>query len=199
MRFPIPVGPCEPPGALVSRSVTVCALLLGPIAAVAWVQGCGPSVQSVYEGNVRFEHCYRLDLDPNIAASHREACWRSYTGRYHYGQTKDRVEYARRRIRALASGDTSRPVLRLDLVDAAAAQISPAEAPMPTSAHAPPPPTARATPDASPGDARNENSSKSPPPGAVCATECRETWDKAGPGCTDCERDYRSCMQRCYE
>lgn len=31
--------------------------------AVLGASSCGPSVQSIYEGNVRFEHCYRLDLD----------------------------------------------------------------------------------------------------------------------------------------
>src|SRR5687768_4415792 len=37
---------------------------------------CGPSVQSIHEGSVRFEHCYRLDLDLDIAPGHREACWK---------------------------------------------------------------------------------------------------------------------------
>ena len=84
-------------------------VFLGPCAMLC--AACGPSVQSIYEGNVRFEHCYRLDIDPHIAPTHREACWREWKQTYTYGQTRDRVEYAERRIRALAWGDDRRPVL----------------------------------------------------------------------------------------
>jgi hypothetical protein len=191
---------------------TLISIVIAPIAVGAWIQGCGPSVQSVYEGNVRFEHCYRLDLDANIAAGHREACWRSYTERYHYGQTKDRIEYARRRIRALASGDTSRPQLDLEHTDAAAQQVSPAEAPLPTSVHAPPPPTARvASKDAGPDSGRGDGGG-GPPPEAACSAACWNAWKacggttcrtdaggKVGEACAACDRDYRRCMQRCFQ
>jgi hypothetical protein len=189
------------------RGLSLALLVGAPAVVLGWVQGCGPSVQSVYEGNVRFEHCYRLDLDPNIAASHREACWRSYTSRYHYGQTKDRVEYAKRRIRALASGDASRPVLRLTLGDAAAP--APSEAPLPTSIHAPPPPIAK-KPDAA-ADAGGSDAKAGVPPEAACSAECWDAWQgcggpsckadaggKVGSACQACDRDYRGCMQRCF-
>ena len=68
-------------------------------------------MQSIYEGDVRFEHCYRLDLDLNIAPTHREACWKQWLTSYTYGQARDRIEYARRRVRAFASGDVTRPSL----------------------------------------------------------------------------------------
>src|SRR5664279_5049259 len=61
---------------------------------------CGPSVQSINEGNVRFEHCYRLDLEVDAAPTHREACWKEWLGLYTYGQPRDRIEYARKRARA---------------------------------------------------------------------------------------------------
>ncbi len=192
------------------KRAILAALVSAPIG-VVWAQGCGPSVQSVYEGNVRFEHCYRLDIDPNIAASHRQACWLSYVERYHYGQTKDRIEYARRRTRALAAGDTSRPVLKLETADDAAAPVSPTEAPMPTSVHAPPPPTAKPpAPDGGPSDAGN-GADSAPPPEAKCSAECWSDWrscggvtcapdagGKVGQACQRCDRDYRRCMQRCF-
>jgi hypothetical protein len=59
----------------------------------------------IHESSVRFEHCYRLDMDTAIAASHRLHCWRDWTHTYAEGQSQDRVEYARRRIIALESGD----------------------------------------------------------------------------------------------
>src|SRR5690349_8163603 len=65
---------------------------------------CGPSLEVMHESNLRFEHCYRLDMDPKIAMSHRELCWRDWTEIYASGQPMDRIEYARRRIVALDSG-----------------------------------------------------------------------------------------------
>jgi hypothetical protein len=185
-----------------------------PVALLAL--GCGPSVQAVYEGNTRFEHCYRLDLDVTIAPSHRQACWSEYAERYTAGQTRDRLEYARRRVRALAAGDHSRPTLDLELGDASA-PLSPPEAPIPTSVHAPPPPKVKLAsaepPDA--GRAATDGSAPSPPvvepPGRACARRCEGEWQECGgancdadaggkPGkaCQGCGRDYRRCMQRCF-
>jgi len=67
---------------------------------------CGPSFEAVQEGNLRFAHCDRLDIDPNIAPSHRLHCWREWRRVYTYGQTRDRVQYAQRRIAEVVSGDT---------------------------------------------------------------------------------------------
>lgn len=58
---------------------------------------------------MRFAHCDRLDLDRHIAPSHRLHCWREWRRVYTYGQTRDRVDYAQRRIAVLVSGDTSQP------------------------------------------------------------------------------------------
>jgi hypothetical protein len=109
-------------------------------ALVSWA-GCGPSVQFIYEGNIRFEHCYRLDFDPNIAPSHRKACWEDWSQRFPRGQTRDRLEYAKRRIDSLAGGE--RGTLNLNLLAAADAGVDPSTAlqpaPAPTNAHSPPP------------------------------------------------------------
>ena len=182
-------------------------LFLAPLAVVA-VHACGPSVSTIYEGNIRFDHCYRLDLDPEIAPTHRLACWREWTERYTYGQTRDRLEYARRRIRKLESGDTSRPLLHTE-PDASAPPEPPApdEAPVPTSVHKPPPPTSKPAVSATP---EPEPEAGPPPPKAECSTDCRTKWDscestcpqdagKPDAKCAHCKRDYQSCMQRCFK
>jgi hypothetical protein len=186
------------------------------LAAVLLVLGttrCGPSVAAVYEGKVRFEHCYRLDLDPNISLTHREACWREWTERYTYGQTGDRLDYARRRIRTLASGDPRRPEMISE--DASAPNVV-AEAPVPTSVHAPPPPLATpvlvpvvdagAEPDASTESALEAGPA---PPGAACTPGCEKAWRacyaRCNPDsgkkstCGACKADYSVCLQRCLK
>src|SRR6187402_2146131 len=103
---------------------------------------CGPSVQSIYEGNVRFEHCYRLDLEVDTAPTHRRACWTEWLSMYTYGQPRDRIEYARRRVHSFASGDVNRPTLEIGDNKKAEARQFYLVVPAPTSVHAPPPPIA---------------------------------------------------------
>ena len=81
-----------------------------PTSLLAWLTlggafACGPSLTSVHEGTVRFEHCNRLDLDESVAKQECKQCWSSWLGEYTYGQPRDRIDYARRRSRALANGD----------------------------------------------------------------------------------------------
>jgi hypothetical protein len=167
---------------------------------------CGPSVQSIYEGDVRFEHCYRLDLDLNIAPSHREMCWKQWLTSYTYGQPRDRIEYARRRTRAFASGDLARPTLATGTQERPQRREFYLVVPEPTSAHAPPPPTA--TPVYS--DAGPPPMPSARAPGANCAADCTSSWQSCGaacgPGggtseaaCKSCEPDYKRCMKRCFE
>jgi hypothetical protein len=187
------------------------AWLFGIFAAATMVaQGCGPSAQAIYEGNVRFEHCYRLDLDKQIAPSHRSICWREWMSTYSYGQTSDRVEHARQRIKAIEAGETSPPDLDLDGGEAGVT-AAPAEAPMPTNANAPPPATAPAS-TAHDAGASLTDASVSPlveRPRAECQHRCDVRFDEcvpvcrtnAGPktsACTACEREYLNCMRRCF-
>src|SRR3954467_7416124 len=58
---------------------------------------CGPSVQSIYEGNVRFEHCYRLDLEVDTAPSHRRACWSEWLRMEPHGPPRERLGHGARR------------------------------------------------------------------------------------------------------
>jgi hypothetical protein len=68
--------------------------------------GCGASFEVLHEGDVRFAHCDRLDLDQHITASHRLHCWQEWQRVYTFGQTRDRLDYAKRRIAELLSGQT---------------------------------------------------------------------------------------------
>lgn len=185
---------------------TLC-LLAGAALAASFASSCGPSVQSIYEGDVRFEHCYRLDLDLNIAPTHREACWKQWLTAYTYGQPRDRIEYARRRVRAFASGDVNRPSLDMGSEATSQRRQFYLVVPEPTSAHAPPPPIATALPTTSVAVPVIE-----PPrtPSATCTAACDSAWrsceNACAPdggasetACKSCVPDYKRCMKRCFE
>lgn len=113
-------------------------IVLGSIATLA----CGPSFQTVYENDARFEHCYALDETPTADMQHKAACWNDWSRKHTYGQTRDRVEYARLRYDALSTV----PQLPTDEAMMAAApgegtNSNTAAAPTPTNAFAPPPKT----------------------------------------------------------
>ena len=187
--------------------------LISALIAVLVVVACGPSVQSIYEGNVRFEHCYRLDLEVDTAPTHREACWKEWLNVYTYGQPRDRIEYARRRARAFASGDTARPRLEIENTKKVEARQFYLVAPAPTSLHAPPAPIAtRWYGDAgSPPPASSTESPGAPKaPEEECGNTCRNSYldcarpcdadaGKATPSCTACNSDYKACMKRCFQ
>lgn len=158
---------------------------------------CGPSFEAVYEGNVRFEHCYRLDHDEEIASSHRDYCWTQWVQTYTYGQPQDRVEYAKRRIRVLRGEPP--PNTRSDrspVLESATSVDSTREA-----ANPPPKALDTAPPAAEPRKVLGEEV-----PGEGCATgcrsglsQCRKGCQTAPKGCAPCEPDYNSCMRRCFE
>lgn len=182
------------------------------VAAVAVAPGCGPSVQSIYEGSVRFEHCYRLDLEQDVATSHRQACWTSWLDRYTYGQSRDRLEYARRRVRAFATGDVDRPILHVGQTQQEDSRQFYLVVPAPTSVHASPPPIATRThiieeaPAASPADGAKV--SEKAAPSEDCAAACKASFSSCNQACDpvakstackSCDPDYKKCMQRCFE
>ena len=152
------------------RARSVCSLLG---VALLFAAACGPSVQTIYEGNVRFEHCYRLDLDLEIVPTHRRHCWEQWLENYRFGQPKDRVDYARRRLRLFANGDFARPTLRLEpSAHPAPGEVYATPEAAPTSVHAPPPPIAAGTAPALPPP----NLSATPPaPGAECSDSCQRS------------------------
>ncbi|HVU03226.1 MAG TPA: hypothetical protein VHE30_15805 [Polyangiaceae bacterium] len=163
----------------------------------------------MHESNLRFEHCYRLDMDARIAPSHREHCWRDWTEVYASDQSNDHIEYARRRIVALESGDRHLVTLNTDApaenrvfeeADAPAPANAPMAAPAPTSAHEPPPKTEPVAPTPAP------SVSAVPLPGRDCASqceiplgECNQLCKAKQADCATCREEYRRCMRRCYE
>lgn len=189
--------------------------LIGFVAAVA----CGPSVQSIYEGNVRFEHCYRLDLEVDTAPTHRRACWSEWLSLYTYGQPRDRIEYARRRVHSFANGDIARPTLDIGDDRKAEARQFYLVVPSPTSAHAPPPPIATRwygdagpapTAPTAPSAATTEQVvTRVPAPEEKCNETCRDGLADCRRPCVDtgkpeatckiCDSDYKACMKRCFQ
>lgn len=183
-------------------------VLLAVTATLGGVFGCGPSVQSIYEGNVRFEHCYRLDLEQDVAITHRKACWTTWLDRYTYGQSRDKLEYARRRVRAFPSGDTDRPQLKLGESPGSDMRQFYLVVPAPTSVHAPPPPIATRMNISEPPPASSSDSLAKPAPGEDCSaaclaafTSCNKACDPAAKStaCKSCDPDYKKCMQRCFD
>ncbi|MCC6216986.1 MAG: hypothetical protein IT376_19155 [Polyangiaceae bacterium] len=178
------------------------------LAAALGVIACGPSVQAVHDSNVRFEHCYRLDLDPAIVPSHRLACWREWSLRYTFGQNRDRLEYARRRMELLAAGDT-RP-LELSLADGGAPRdAAPSLAFAPASPAAPPPVVRPLDTPPAPSVAPPPPPEPQPEPdrpGAGCVQKCESAHDDCAAACEDeksracarCTGEYRACMRRCF-
>ena len=169
---------------------------------------CGPSVQSIYEGDVRFEHCYRLDLEQDVATTHRQACWTTWLDRYTYGQSRDKLEYARRRVRAFGSGDIDRPQLRLgDSQQQSDARQFYLVVPAPTSVHAPPPPIATRMnaldpPPSSPADVvvTTTPSGSTQAVGKTAPPSSAEVASKPAPGegcSSECRSAFSSCNQAC--
>ena len=157
-----------------------------PASLFAWLAlggalACGPSLTTVHEGTVRFEHCNRLDLDESVAKHECKQCWSSWLSEYTYGQPRDRIDYARRRSRALANGE-ARPLLALDQQNQDERQFY-LVVPGPTSVRAPPPPVATVWKNGE-GDAGGlAKTADETPPAESCADQCRTTWRTCGITC----------------
>jgi hypothetical protein len=175
-------------------------LLLTTLAAAS---ACGASLNAVYEGDVRFEHCMALDSRTDVKPTIRRACWEEWVRFYTFGQTRDRVEYATLRQKQLSKAsdfDEGEWVPR--------SGREPSAVPEPTSALAPPPMMLVAdagTPtetDASTQAPRPPEAG--PPPAADCTAECEESWtfcrqECKSPACEKgCAGKYKGCMRRCF-
>ncbi len=173
------------------------------LAAVASV-ACGPSFQAVYEGDVRFEHCYALDQSP-VNADAKKECWQGWLHDYTYGQSRDRVEYAGLRFSELSLDPT------LPSEDTQVKHARSMASPVPTSAFAPPPSTAERVPAETTASAAT---SKPPPheaaaaavraPGEECSEGCSGYWKACKMGCKGgtcdaCDKAYRLCVPGCFK
>lgn len=175
---------------------------LAALAAGGAVAACGPSFQAVYEGNARFERCYALEEDPHVPMPDKASCWRDWSERYTYGQTKDRVHYATARYVALSQA----PHLP---TDEALMMAAPGEAPRATTITAPAPTNAFAPPPKV-LDVSEHETAKSPEQLREVADIPVLAIDAGAPGlppaptglpartCTEaCEGAYRTCSDGC--
>ena len=173
------------------------------------VVACGPSFQTIYENDVRFEHCYAIDDSANSSLAQKAACWKDWREHHTFGQTRDRVEYAQSRYVALSQV----PDLPTDeaMMQAAPGEVGESHqltAPTPTNAFAPPqamapadagaqaPPAITAFVAPPPPDA---GAPPTRPPGAVCADDCAHLWAecKSGHDGKKCDAAYDRCVVGC--
>jgi hypothetical protein len=193
-------------------------LLVLVSAVPALITGCGASYERLYEGDVRFEHCYRLDVEPNVAANQRRGCWANWA-RYHTdGQPRNRVEYALARERALLGGDARAvgPNLTTSAVSASAAAVQvpllPATGavacPIPNTPFEPPPatlPKAKAMNGPSVPAAPGPSASAAPQltPHQECVRDCGDTFTRCATACTQdrcvarCGDKVKKCISDC--
>jgi hypothetical protein len=163
---------------------------------------CGASLQALYEGDVRFEHCMALDSRSDMKPTIRRACWDEWRTYYTFGQTRDRIEYAALRDRQLSGASD---------FDEGDWQIDGSGGPSsvdPTSALAPPPMLIAApVVDAGVEDAQADASdaeADSAPPAAPCASDCEQSWSSCRGECNaascekECSSKYKRCMKRCF-
>jgi hypothetical protein len=207
------IAPCAWPTAHLAANVAVRA------AVAAWAAfasvGCGANYQSVYEGDVRFEHCYRLDEDTAVPVRHKWACWREWNRSYAYGQSRERTEYGLARERTLAS---ARGAPTIGAAPSSSGGVI--ACPTPTNAFAPPPPMLHdgvAQREEPAGPAATASDAPSPPasstlhdpsagktPGASCSDSCTQDWSHCGQACSGakcratCDSQYRACMHHCF-
>ena len=162
---------------------------------------CGASLQAVYEGDVRFEHCMALDARPDVKPTIRRTCWDEWRKFYTFGQTRDRTEYAALRDRQLGVASD------FDEGDAQLAKMSGPSFADPTSALAPPPRLIAAVDSGladALSDAPPDAEVDSGPPASGCASGCEQAWGgcrsecKSAPCEKACSSTYKRCMKRCF-
>jgi len=173
--------------------------------------GCGASYQALYEGEVRFEHCYRLDEEPSIPLTQRRECWREWTQFYTFGQTRDRLEYALRRQRELTTQIENPHAQPDEISDIKTLSSNPMATPSPTNPFAPPPhlqnENSPSTPPADPIPWLESLASNPQPTVQSCLMQCMSRWKTCTDTCShtndecrkDCDSAFKACSQRCLE
>jgi hypothetical protein len=195
---------------------------------VALLPACGPSLTTVHEGTIRFEHCYRLDLEAVANRDQQRACWSLWLDSYTYGQSRDRIEYARRRLTDIADQNGQHPELRLAGEQRTEQRQFYLVVPAPSSVHATPPPIlapyepAPSADDSDAGTGAPQNAKA--PPAEGCAASCKSAWQSCETLCSadadagakpakpasgakpakpasscDCKESYGKCMRGCFK
>jgi hypothetical protein len=158
---------------------------------------CGASINAVYESDVRFEHCMALDQRADEKSTIQRSCWDEWVKYYTFGQTRDRVDYARRRQHELSGASDFSETF----TPAALAQRA---VPEPTTVFAPPPMMLDSGKGPDPSASASAKPEVITPPAEACATPCRDAWSSCKKGCSgatcekSCEKTYKRCMKKCY-
>jgi hypothetical protein len=172
---------------------------------------CGPSFQVVYEGDARFEHCYALDDTPTAPMQDKSECWTEWMKHYTYGQTRNRVDYAAMRAKALREVHAA-PTDEAIMGAAPGEAIGPVrghDEPVPTNAFEAPPKTLNDVESAKP---RVDSGAVEPPkhqppapmtPREPCTDRCHSEWQTCRGSCKakecgTCDQSYSGCMKRCF-
>jgi hypothetical protein len=166
--------------------------LLAAALACAGAASCGASIRTLYEGDVRFEHCMALDARPDVKPTLRRACWEQWAELYTFGQTRDRIEYARLRKEQLSTASD------FDDADWIVPKTgAPIAAPDPTSAFAPPP-SILLTDGGAPASAGDAGVAVHD-----CDADCQHVADACRAQCkgayriTACDARFKRCARRC--
>lgn len=168
---------------------------------LALAAGCGGvGMRSVVEGDMRFEHCYRIDDDPSTPLPGKRACWADWTKNYTKGQDRSRIKYARERIHVL--DDVASGTLAVAPVGTPIGADSAAACPPPSSPYVPPPSLAASASPKTNGEvsAVNVPSAK----WQACSEGCTKTWrgcvspcNATTPCLSECDTAFHGCMKTC--
>jgi len=148
---------------------------------MAGLAGCAPSLRMMHRSRAYFERCYAADFDARVVPTERRACWDAWLAHYTQGQPRERVQYARARLRT--DGAPAEPLFATDAL-ASAAEASPAAS----------------SPDsATPTTPRDEGATGC---AAVCGprfASCAARCDDADPApCrAACDAEHRACTNAC--
>ncbi len=152
--------------------------------------GCGLNLRYVVEGDMRFEHCYRLDDDTHTSVDEKRRCWREWTVAYQKGQDNSRIAYATERLRALDGSAAG----VAPSASAAVATVSTEATPKAATPYAPPPATASGS----------EVSLSASITLSACGQTCAKSWQGCTVTCSGvttclgtCEDSYRGCLKGC--
>jgi hypothetical protein len=163
---------------LVTGSVV---LLVGGLAVA-----CGPSLKAAVESDMRFEHCYRIDDDPSTTLPSKRHCWTEWTARYTRGQARERINYAKSRIKVLDGAMAAGPP------PVATTAATAAACPSPSNPYAPPPAVAPKSTEAV------------TPASSACSDACSKAWKTCSTPCgvgascvLACDEKFRLCAKAC--
>ena len=169
-----------------------------PFAIVAAFGACGPSFQTIYENDARFEHCYALDDSATATLDQKAKCWKDWKEHHTFGQTRDRVEYAQSRFVALNSPELPTDEAMMHAAPGEVGEHQQLTAPTPTNAFAPP--EAMAAVDAGTRASPPPTITAfvaPPPPSSIDAGGSAPVARPRAAACTDdCTRAFQDCRGR---